>query len=88
MKTSLTNTLDKKDIDEANQSFVAGYFFRKLLIDHLNKKIEIGREDTVKKDKYNLASWPYLQADSVGYERALREVISLLSDDEKKIIKK
>lgn len=45
-----------------------------------DKKAHSGK-DALRKDNYALSNWAYLQADSIGYERALNEVISLLFDD-------
>jgi hypothetical protein len=34
------------------------------------------------KNNYDIANWPYLMADNVGYARAMREVINLIIEDE------
>lgn len=47
----------------------------------LNQKLE-GRKPTKRAD-YDNPNWPYLQADWVGYERALTEVLNLITIKEK-----
>jgi hypothetical protein len=44
----------------------------------LQRKLDDHQSSAKKPDKYELAGWPYYQADSVGYQRALAEVISIL----------
>lgn len=46
-----------------------------VLLDRLEKAIK--KEE--KEELYDTANWQYIHADSVGYRRALREAISLLT---------
>jgi len=50
---------------------------RKLLIE----KQEISRSNQLKADNYALPAWSEKQADSIGYQRALNEVIKHLLPD-------
>ena len=84
MKTNLLNKVEKEELDELKSNFIAAKFFRKTLIEVLNEKIESLRVKTSSSSAYNSPSWPYMQADGVGYERAMREVISLLSEEKLK----
>jgi hypothetical protein len=79
MKTSLTAGLSAQEKNELERDFHASAHLRNRIIDVLKDKAESNRRDTRSKDRYVEASWAYLQADSIGYERALFEVISLLS---------
>lgn len=54
---------------------------RKLLVEDLTKRIETNVLASEKKDKYDLPSWAELQADSIGYRRAMRELIKLLTKE-------
>lgn len=78
MKTSLTKGLTDKQKEEIQQDFLASAAIRARIITVLKEKIETNRTAATSKDAYANASWPYLQADSVGFERALKEVISIL----------
>ena len=81
MKASWTTNETRERTVEIRSNFMASSLMRKKLEELLNRKIEASLVNSRSKDNYSLAGWPYLQADSVGYERALREVISLISED-------
>jgi hypothetical protein len=78
MKSTWTAGLDEEQEKEIREEFVHSSFLRSRLTQLLNDKIMSGAEFRNSKKQYEYAAWPYLQADSVGYERALREIISLL----------
>ena len=48
----------------------------------LEDKCSASTKTSRSKDGYDSANWAYLQADARGYERALQEVISLISDND------
>jgi hypothetical protein len=81
MKARWTINETRERTVEIKGNFAASSLMRKKLEELLNKKIEASLVNSRSKDNYSLAGWPYLQADSVGYERALKEVISLISED-------
>lgn len=65
----------KKAIElEFNSSSV----LRERLTHLLNKKIEEARVSSRSSSSYEAANWAFMQADHIGYERALAEVLSLL----------
>ena len=78
MKTSLTKGLTIEKQEEIASSFKASYLVRKRLAELLLEKVESYRTESRSKDRYKDANWAYYQADEVGYERAIFEVISLL----------
>ena len=79
MKTTWTKGLNAEQKKEISASFNACADIRSRLTDLINEKIATKRKDAVSVDKYSSPSWAYLQADAVGYERAMNEIISLLS---------
>jgi len=81
MKASWTQGLDVEKTKEVRSDFKGSYLLRKRLVSILEDKIRVSTAASRSKENYALASWPYLQADAVGYERALNDVISLISDD-------
>jgi hypothetical protein len=81
MKTSWTNGLDEEQAKEVRSDFKGSFTLRKRLIELLNDKVNVSTKASRSKDGYASPNWPYMQADAVGYERALNEVISLISDD-------
>lgn len=78
MKTSLTAGLTEQQKKEVTEDFKGAVALRAQLSKILDAKITSNRNTTISKDAYASPSWAYVQADAVGYERALREVISLL----------
>lgn len=78
MKTSLTAGLNAQEKEELISSFLASGRFRERLEALLRKKMDANLKEVRSKDAYGIANWAYLQADAVGYERALEEVCSLL----------
>lgn len=81
MKTSWTKGLAEQQSNEIKESFQHSVTMRQRLSVLLEEKIASSAVNSRSKDNYALAGWPYLQADSVGYERALKEVISLIANE-------
>jgi hypothetical protein len=81
MKLGWTSGCTPEQVQVIRSDFKSSVYIRKRLETLLEEKIASAYAFTRKKENYALASWPYLQADSVGYERALLEVISLISDE-------
>lgn len=48
------------------------------IIETLDRDVDSNITTNDKANKYDNASWPYLQADGVGFRRALRQVKQLL----------
>lgn len=80
MKTSLTAGLKPQSKEEVVASFKASALFRERLTAVLDKKIQSTKTNKLSVEAYENPSWAYLQADANGYERAIKEVISLLSE--------
>lgn len=78
MKTAWTSGLNKEKADEIRNDFQAAGVLRERLTTIVQKKIDSTNKDRVLKDSYETPSWPYLQADSNGYIRALEEIRSIL----------
>lgn len=81
MKLGWTSGCTPEQTQIIRSDFKGSVYLRKRLEALLKDKINSASSFTRKKENYALASWPYLQADAVGYERALLEVISLISDE-------
>lgn len=78
MKSSWTNGLNADEKGELASSFDASGRLRSRLVDMLKKKQEVCRKDRLSDANYADANWAYKQADAVGYQRALQEIIDLL----------
>lgn len=78
MKTAWTKGLDAEKKEEMKRDFQAASLLRERLRQLLLEKSEVRRKKGISEDSYVNPNWVYLQADAVGYQRALEEVISLL----------
>lgn len=78
MKVTWTKGLSPEKKEEVKRDFLAAALLRERLKEILKDKSEVTRKGSINKDSYGNANWAYLQADAVGYQRALEEVISLL----------
>ena len=83
MKTTWTDGLEDDQKKELKGDFISSQLVRKRLTKLLNDKIDANRISVRKKENYDLAHFPALVADSIGYERALAEIISLIENDPK-----
>ncbi len=78
MKTLWTSGVEKGLQDEIKKSFNSSSIIRNRLSKILEGKIK-STHTKMRSDKgYEIPHWPLMQADSIGYERALKEIISLL----------
>jgi len=80
MKTSWTKGLTKEQAIQVRQDFVGGVLLRERLSQLLEEKQEASIKKSRAEDGYDNANWAYLQADARGYERAISEIISLISN--------
>lgn len=81
MKSSIVSGLSEQQTTEMKVAFKGAIILRERLQTLLERKLEVKRKFVRSNDRYKDAAWPYLQADALGYESAIFEVISLLSDD-------
>jgi len=79
MKTSWTKGLNEEQITQLRQDFVGGVLLRERLTHLLTEKQQASTKKSRNEEGYENPNWAYLQADARGYERALSEVISLIS---------
>lgn len=80
MKTVWTKGLNKEDAEEIRQIYVGSARFRAKLTELLTEKANSRRAGALSEESYVNPNWAYVQADSIGYERALKEIISLISE--------
>lgn len=80
MKLTLLQGLEKDAIPEMKGRFKEAHLLRKRIVEVLNDKIE-SKRTSVSRD-YNNPNWNNHVAHAFGYEEALKEVISILSEKE------
>lgn len=78
MKASLTAGLKPQEADEISSEYLGSPMLRKRLIELLLDKQEVMLKKRRGEDAYASPNWSLMQADGIGYERALNDVISLL----------
>jgi hypothetical protein len=78
MKTAWTKGLVEAEKEEMKSLFLANASFRKRQQLLLRDKIDAIRQKNTVESSYDSPNWALKQADAVGYERALQEIISIL----------
>lgn len=78
MKSSWTKGLDEQQQADIVSSYNASTLMRRRLVEILKDKIETSNKTARSKVTYDNPNWAYLQADAVGYERAIYDIIDLL----------
>jgi len=81
MKQSWIQGLDTDRAAQLTRDYVGAATLRKRMEELLMLKIKASNAVTRKKEAYEISNWAYLQADAIGYERALLEVISIISEN-------
>ena len=81
MKSTITAGLPEERSKEVMEEFKRSSLLRERLITLLRNKSESNKASVRAKNTYDSPSWAYVQADSIGYERAIYELISLLSSE-------
>jgi uncharacterized protein YlxP (DUF503 family) len=83
MKLTWTEGLEPDVAKEIRGDFISSHLVRKRLTKILNDKIETSHASLRQKDIYDKPNFGVIVADTIGYERAMQEVISLLTSPEK-----
>lgn len=76
-KTWTQHTKDEKFIDEIKRAFLSSTVVRDRLKEICED--EIKSSFSLSKSQYDSPNWQMLQADAIGYKRAMEKIISLLS---------
>lgn len=80
MKSILFKGLNTQEEKELRGDFISSNLLRKRICVILNEKINASNKTLRQLANYEDASWAYKQADGCGYQRALDEVINILTD--------
>lgn len=78
MKTTWLKGVEVDNHDKVRDLFKSSTELRNRLVSICNDKISSAM--TTHTNQYDGPSWPYEQADAIGYRRALEEIISLLEN--------
>jgi hypothetical protein len=80
MLTKWTSGLDVEAAKDVSLNFRESKVTRRRLQEIIKNKIEEARQEASSKSLYESPSWAYEQADRIGYERALRDMLNYLED--------
>ena len=80
MKVSWTKNQSKDKAKGITQNFKEASLMRGRLKELLLEKIDLSNKESRAKGSYANTSWPFIQADARGYERALQEIIELIGN--------
>lgn len=65
-------------VSEIRGDYASSFITRKRLTQILEDKKESNMKGCLSKDNYDSPNWAMIQADNIGYQRALEEIIKLL----------
>ncbi len=82
MKTSWLQGLDPDIAKEIKGDYLSSKLTRNRLSQLIEDRIAASHKASILKDGYDSPNWAFKQADQVGFERALREVLSLIKDND------
>lgn len=80
MKTLWLRGIDGEKAIDIRQNFKESLVLRKRFFEIIYEMIEEGRKAQASKDLYESPTWAYQQADKMGYERALRDILEIFKD--------
>ncbi|MNX92200.1 hypothetical protein D3C86_1243300 [compost metagenome] len=80
LKTTWTAGLQKEPADEVRRNYKESLVLRRRLAKILHDKADTSVKDSRSKLLYENPNWALLQADQRGYERAMAEIIALISE--------
>ena len=72
----------KEDRDRYKEYLVNNKELLDRVVDVLKNKIQVSINDMRSVSSYDKPSWPQYQADQLGYQRALAEMVSILTLDQ------
>lgn len=81
MKTVWTKGLTGQALIEVKADYVGAHAIRKRLAAIMQDKADARRKASIAESSYDNSNWALKQADAIGYERAISELISLISDE-------
>lgn len=80
MKTSWLQGVEKERSIDIKQNFKESLVLRKRFFEIIYEMIETNRKGQISKSLFDSPNWAFHQADRVGYERALRDMLELFSE--------
>lgn len=83
LKTCWTAGLEKGLADELRRNYKESLVMRRRLSKLLEDRADASVKNSRSKLLYENPNWALLQADQRGYERAMTEIIELISEDVK-----
>lgn len=81
MKNILIQGLEQQLVKDITQNYKESAVLRRRLVSVLTDKIEDQHKAACSQSLYDSPNWMLHQADKMGYERCLREIITLLRDE-------
>ena len=86
MNTAWTKGIRKgsQEDKDIRSSYAESFIIRKRLAQVLKDKTESKMKAAMSNDAFDSPSWAFLQAESIGYAKAMKEIISLLDAETKK----
>lgn len=85
MNTAWTKGLRKEsqEYQDIKAAFVESYLLRKRLKEILSDKFDSKVKTSMSNDNFDSPAWAYIQAEAIGYSKAMKEIINLLESTDK-----
>ena len=77
MKVTLYKGLTKEETEELKKEYAKAVLLRGRFKDVLEDKLRVAREKLEAKAAYDSPNWSLTQADQIGYNRAINDLIKL-----------
>lgn len=86
MNTAWTKGIRKgsQEDKDIRSSYAESFIIRKRLTQMLADKVDGKMKTAMSNDSFDSPSWAFLQAESIGYAKAMQEIIKLLDAEKKK----
>ena len=86
MNTAWTKGIRKgsQEDKDIRANYVESALIRKRLLQMLESKFDVRIKAAMANDNFDSPSWSFLQAESIGYAKALKEIMYLLDASDKK----
>lgn len=79
MQQALFKGLNEQEKEELRAEFMSSALFRRQLTLAVQSLADASGRASISEKAYESPNWAYKQADAVGYERAVSDVISLIA---------
>lgn len=82
LSSQLLRGIKRDEVEKYKQYLIHNKELLDRIVGILKNKVQTSSNEMRSQVAYDKASWPYYQADQLGYQRALTEMVNILSLDQ------